>query len=130
MLSSGLEGFLKESTKGQRGNILIHTKLIVVDFTSDSPVVISGSHNLSKAASDGNDENYLVIRGNTDVADSYGCELMRLYDHYRFRFAARRHKKSGQQQKRLVLAIDDTWTDRYFEEGTLRMADRLRFAGK
>lgn len=34
MLGNGLEGFLKESTKGQRGNILIHTKLIFVDFTS------------------------------------------------------------------------------------------------
>jgi len=57
MLSKGLEGFLKESTRGQRGNTLIHTKLVVVDFTSDTPTVISGSHNLSKSASDGNDEN-------------------------------------------------------------------------
>jgi len=128
MLSSGLEGFLKESTKGQRGNILIHTKLIVVDFTSDNSVVISGSHNLSKAASDGNDENYLIIRGNTDVAYSYGCELMRLYD--RFRFVAQSRKKSGKKQKALILSTDDSWTDRYFEEGSLRMSARLRFAGK
>ena len=40
---------------------------------------------LSKSASEGNDENFLIVHGNTDVADCYGCELMRLYDHYRFR---------------------------------------------
>jgi len=88
MLNEGLEGFLKESTAGQRGNILIHTKLVVIDFTSDAPTVISGSHNLSASASSGNDENFLIIRGAIDVADCYGVELMRLYDHYRFRWHA------------------------------------------
>ena len=96
MLNSGLEGFLKESTAGQKGNILIHTKLIVVDFTADAPTVISGSHNLSASASNGNDENYLILRGATDVADCYGVELMRLYDHYRFRFSrSARTRKAG-----------------------------------
>lgn len=130
MLTRGLEGFIKESTKGQRGNILIHTKLIVVDFTSDNPIVINGSHNLSKAASEGNDENYLIVRGNTDVADSYGCELMRLYDHYRFRFIAQQQAKSGKKQKPLFLRPDDSWTDPYFDPKSLKMSDRLRFAGK
>lgn len=130
MLSKGLEGFLKESTKGQRGNILIHTKLVVVDFTSDNPIVISGSHNLSKSASDGNDENYLIIRGNTDVADSYGCELMRLYDHYRFRFISQSKLRSGQKQKPLFLTPNDSWTNSYFNPKSLKMSDRLRFAGK
>jgi phosphatidylserine/phosphatidylglycerophosphate/cardiolipin synthase-like enzyme len=130
MLSKGLEGFQKESTRGQRGNILIHTKLVVVDFTSDNPIVISGSHNLSKSASDGNDENYLIIRGNTDVADSYGCELMRLYDHYRFRFIAREKEKTGKEQKPLFLRPDDSWTDPYFNPKSLKMNDRLKFSGK
>lgn len=125
MLSSGLEGFLKESTKGQRGNILIHTKLIVVGFTSDAPVVISGSHNFSKSASEGNDENFLVVRGDTDVADCYGCELMRLYDHYRFRW----HRKQGPDQAPPSLAEDDSWTNEYFVPGSLKESDRLRFSG-
>jgi PLD-like domain len=124
MLNHGLEGFLKESTAGQKGNILIHTKLIVVDFTSDAPTVISGSHNLSASASNGNDENYLILRGATGVADCYGVELMRLYDHYRFRFQARGNKKAAQ-----ALAIDDSWTDPYFEPGSLHALDRQRFAG-
>jgi len=126
MLSRGLEGFLKESTKGQRGNILIHTKLIVVDFTSDAPVVISGSHNLSKSASEGNDENFLMVRENTDVADCYGCELMRLYDHYRFRW----YRKQGTDREPPSLAEDDSWTEEYFEPGSLKESDRLRFSGQ
>jgi phosphatidylserine/phosphatidylglycerophosphate/cardiolipin synthase-like enzyme len=132
MLSSGLEGFLKESTKGQRGNILIHTKLIVVDFTSDHPIVISGSHNFSKAASESNDENFLVLRGDTDVADCYGCELMRLYDHYRFRFRLKdgKDKQSNQAAKPPALTPDDSWTEPYFTSGSLKCSDRIRFAGE
>ena len=125
MLNTGLEGFLKESTKGQRGNILIHTKLVVVDFTSDAPTVISGSHNLSRSASEGNDENYLIVRGDADVADCYGVELMRLYDHYRFRHAVR---EAGTATAR-PLAPDASWTVPYFEEGSLKQRDRVSFAG-
>ena len=95
-LDKGLDGFLKETKAGQAGNILIHTKLIVIDFTSDAPTVMSGSHNLSANASGGNDENYLIIRGAVDVADCYGVELMRLYDHYRFRWhESPRSRKPG-----------------------------------
>jgi phosphatidylserine/phosphatidylglycerophosphate/cardiolipin synthase-like enzyme len=136
MLDTGLEGFLKESTAGQRGNILIHTKLVVVDFTSEAPTVISGSHNLSHNASANNDENYLILRGNRDVADCYGVELMRLYEHYRFRYhqdhpehdAGDGNPADGRAPK--TLATDDRWTDPYFEDGTLEVSDRRRFAGE
>jgi phosphatidylserine/phosphatidylglycerophosphate/cardiolipin synthase-like enzyme len=126
MLPEGLEGFLEETTVGQRGNILIHTKLVIVDFTSNSPTVISGSHNLSKSASEGNDENFLIVHGNTDVADCYGCELMRLYDHYRLRWFL----KQGIEQGSAALKEDDSWTEPYFVEGSLEESDRLRFAGE
>lgn len=132
MLSRGLEGFLKESTRGQRGNILIHTKLVVVDFTSEAPTVISGSHNLSSSASGGNDENFLIVRGNTDVADCYGVELMRLYDHYRFRWSRKPPKRAsgappGPLKPPPVLDTTDAWTDRYFRPGSLESLDRRRF---
>jgi hypothetical protein len=134
MLDEGLEGYLKESTAGQRGNILIHTKLVVIDFTSDAPTVMSGSHNLSAAASGGNDENFLIIRGAVDVADCYGVELMRLYEHYRFRW--HQSPRSGTQPSRPAdpswpegaLCPDDRWSAPYFEDGALESADRLRFA--
>ena len=75
LLNTGLEGWLRENMKGQKGNLLVHTKAVVTDFTSDAPTIISGSHNLSAAASNGNDENYLIVRGDTDLADRYGCLL-------------------------------------------------------
>jgi hypothetical protein len=136
MLNQGLEGFLKESTAGQSGNILIHTKLVVVDFTSDAPTVISGSHNLSESASNGNDENYLIIRGALDVADCYGVELMRLYDHYRFRWhQSPRSRKEGDPPPPPPdptwlpghLCPDDRWAAQYFEDGSLESLDRQRF---
>lgn len=135
-LSEGLEGWLKESTAGQKGNILVHTKLVVVDFTSDAPIVISGSHNLSKPASEDNDENFLIIRsgpGETDIADVYGVELMRLYDHYRFRwYVAHDSKKAGSSKKDEAPTLDltDAWTKSYFGTDKLKTADRLRFIGK
>jgi hypothetical protein len=137
-LSEGLEGFLKETKAGQEGNILIHTKLIVIDFTSDAPTVISGSHNLSGNASQGNDENYLIIRGAVDVADCYGVELMRLYDHYRFRWhqSPRSQKVPDATPERAAdptwpegsLCPDDRWAQPYFTHATLEAADRERFA--
>jgi phosphatidylserine/phosphatidylglycerophosphate/cardiolipin synthase-like enzyme len=135
-LSEGLEGYLKETKAGQDGNILIHTKLVVIDFTSDAPTVISGSHNLSGNASEGNDENYLIIRGAVDVADCYGVELMRLYDHYRFRWhqSPRSHSPDDPPPPppdptwpEGSLCPDDRWCQPYFEDGTLERADRERF---
>jgi phosphatidylserine/phosphatidylglycerophosphate/cardiolipin synthase-like enzyme len=136
LLSRGLDGFLRETTAGQRGHILIHTKLVVVDFTSDAPTVISGSHNLSLSASEGNDENFLILRGNRDVADCYGVEAMRLYDHYRFRWlvqhpesatGAGRPTRAGTPHRGLTLRTDDSWTDAYFVVGSLEERDRLSF---
>jgi phosphatidylserine/phosphatidylglycerophosphate/cardiolipin synthase-like enzyme len=129
MLKNGLEGFLQESTKGQRGNILIHTKVVVVDFTSDNPIIISGSHNFSKAASRNNDENYLVIRGDTDVADAYGCEVLRIYDHYRFRFKVAQPAKA-RGFRPFALDTDDSWANSYFTPNSLKWIDRERFCEK
>jgi phosphatidylserine/phosphatidylglycerophosphate/cardiolipin synthase-like enzyme len=126
LLNHGLEGWLQEGLKGQKGRLLVHTKAIVSDFTSDAPVIINGSHNLSTAASNGNDENFLIIRGDTDLADRYGLELLRFYEHYRFRYYA---KKLALKQVQ-PLAVDDSWSDEYYLEGDLRMLSRLRFSGR
>jgi phosphatidylserine/phosphatidylglycerophosphate/cardiolipin synthase-like enzyme len=126
LLNTGLEGWLRENMKGQKGNLLVHTKAVVTDFTTDMPMIISGSHNLSASASNGNDENYLIIRGDTDLADRYGLELLRFYEHYRFRYFA---KKLALKQVS-PLAVDDRWTNDYYVEGDLRQLSRLRFAGR
>ena len=129
LLPGGLEGWLKETSAKQRGNIRIHTKAIVIDATSDAPLVVSGSHNFSKSASEGNDENYLIIRRDLDVVDVYLCEIMRIYDHYRFRFSAKERSKAGEPAAPPSLIGDDSWTDEYFTDGNLKNSDRIRFAG-
>ena len=47
----------------------VHTKFALIEPLSSDPVVITGSANFSKASTDTNDENMLVIQGNTRVAD-------------------------------------------------------------
>lgn len=126
LADNGFEAWLKESMIAGAGNILIHTKAVVVDFTGKKPVVISGSHNLSGPASEKNDENYLVLKGNTDIADSYGVEIMRIYDHYRARWSDQEIRKKG--SKRVgTLEPSDKWTNRYFKKDSLHYRDRLRF---
>ena len=130
LLPRGLEGWLKETTAKHKGNIRVHTKAIIIDVTSDSPFIISGSHNFSTNASESNDENYMILRRDLDVADVYLCEIMRIYDHYRFRFSAKEKQKAGEPSAPPLLAGDDTWTDEYFTSGNLKELDRLRFAGR
>lgn len=126
LLPNGLEGWVKEGLRGQRGNLLVHAKAIVANFTTDNPVVISGSHNFSVPASNGNDENYLIIRGDTDLADRYGLEILRFYEHYRFRYYAKLLKL----KKVKPLAIDDSWAKAYYTPGHLKESARLRYSGR
>ena len=98
----------------------------VANFTTGNPVVISGSHNLSAPASSGNDENYLIMRDDTDLADRYGLEILRFYEHYRFRYYAKKLKLKEAKP----LAIDDSWADDYYTAGHLKESARLRFSGR
>jgi hypothetical protein len=122
--------FRMRGSAGQPGSLYIHLKAIVTDFTGDDPTIISGSHNLSKGASDSNDENYLIMRGNTDLADVYGLEILRFFDHYRFRYLLKQLKSKKKDAPRNTLVSDDSWTDDYFDPGSLHEAERLRFIGR
>ena len=126
-LRTGLEGFLKESLAGQEGNILIHLKTIITDFSSERPTVITGSNNFSRSASASNDENLLIVSDDTLVADIYVTEMMRIYDHYRFRYNLK--AKSGRGPAgRLVLTPNDSWTGRYYAPQSLAYLERIRFS--
>lgn len=134
-LPLGLEGWLDEHRMpGQLGSIIIHDKIIVIDFTSDSPIVIDGSHNYSGAASKSNDENYLIVRNDTSFADRFGIEVLRLYDHYRFRFVTKagtavKNKGKVLTQAPFFLDSTDGWTNPYYDPTTLKFADRVVFSG-
>jgi phosphatidylserine/phosphatidylglycerophosphate/cardiolipin synthase-like enzyme len=108
----------------------VHTKYMLVDPLADEPVVVSGSANFSEASTNTNNENMLVIRGDTRVADIYLGEFMRLHSHYAFREAVKIAKEKGEtdwQPSRLV--PDDTWQRDYFKAGHPRALRRTYFAG-
>ena len=71
----------------QVGHAIIHSKVLVIDpFSKDhDPVVITGSHNFSGAASSKNDENFIIIKGDRDLAEAYAVNIMGAYAHYRWR---------------------------------------------
>jgi phosphatidylserine/phosphatidylglycerophosphate/cardiolipin synthase-like enzyme len=66
------------------GWAIVHSKVVVIDPFTD-PAVITGSHNFSKAASEKNDENMVIIKGNPDLAQAYAVNAKSVYDHFRWR---------------------------------------------
>lgn len=109
----------------------IHTKYMLVDPLSATPVVVTGSANFSEPSTTTNDENMLVIRNDQRVADIYLGEFMRLYTHYAFREAVARHAESGAAEpwRPQYLRIDESWQAEYFSEGNPRFLRRQYFAG-
>ena len=86
--ATALDNWKRERTDGIGTNVdWVHTKFMLVDPLAPDPTVITGSANFSEASTDTNDENMLVIRGDTRVADIYLGEFMRCFSHHAFREA-------------------------------------------
>jgi phosphatidylserine/phosphatidylglycerophosphate/cardiolipin synthase-like enzyme len=64
---------------------IVHSKVIVIDPFSADCAVITGSHNFSVSASQKNDENLVIVRGNTKLAQAYALHINGAYDHYSWR---------------------------------------------
>ena len=114
----------------------VHLKFMLVDPLSEHPIVVTGSANFSDASTRANDENMLVIKDNTRVADIYLGEYFRLYSHYAFREAVKifldNNPRAKPQDMRQGFLIEDAdWTASYFDpaDRSARMARRLYFAG-
>jgi phosphatidylserine/phosphatidylglycerophosphate/cardiolipin synthase-like enzyme len=105
----------------------IHSKFLLVDPLGADPTVITGSANFSEASTEDNDENMLVIRGDTRVADIYFTEFNRLFNHYYFRSVveatSHRPHAAAATADSLFLAENADWQQRY-APGTLK-AKRL-----
>jgi phosphatidylserine/phosphatidylglycerophosphate/cardiolipin synthase-like enzyme len=83
---NALDHWLDEKLTGLNPNVrYLHTKYALVDPLGKDPIVVTGSANFSDNSCNVNDENMLVIRGDTRVADIYVGEFMRLYKHFAFR---------------------------------------------
>jgi phosphatidylserine/phosphatidylglycerophosphate/cardiolipin synthase-like enzyme len=105
----------------------LHTKYMLIDPLSDDPMVISGSANFSEASTVNNDENMLIIRGNTRVADIFLGEFMRLFNHFYSRNQL--NKLSDEEvEEASYLTPDDSWTEPYYTEGTQEYSERLLFS--
>lgn len=131
IVTNSFDRWLEEKTKvDPHAHVLyIHTKYMLVDPLGPNPVVVTGSANFSKASTDTNDENMLVIKGDERVADIYLGEFMRLYSHYAFResVAIAKAKKEKWSPKHLVSG--DTWTDSFYAAGSAKLLRRKYFAG-
>ena len=96
----------------------IHCKFLLHDPLGADPIVATGSANFSKASTNDNDENMVIVRGDRRVADIYFTEFNRLFNHYYFRSIAERSSPT-ETLRALQLAEDDSWLQKY-RPGTLR----------
>src|SRR5262249_25600574 len=102
-------------------------------------IVISGSANFSENSTTDNDENMLVVRGDTRLADIYVGEFMRLFTHFRFRGKTKTKNtelapgpdnpgsNAGAGPRPLYLRNDDSWARRFYVQGSPREKERLLF---
>lgn len=109
--SNKFDGWVKETLSDLNRNVqYVHNKFMLVDPLSKNPIVITGSANFSNASTINNDENMVIICGNTRVADIYLGEFMRLFSHHSFRESLKWRK---QNQKPKHLNIGNWWRDYY-----------------
>ena len=119
------DGWVKETLTGLNTNVrYIHNKFMLVDPLSNDPLVIAGSANFSDASVQKNDENMVLVRGNTRVADIYLGEFMRLFSHHSFRESLQWRNSNDPLKS---LRTDNWWEDYYGE--TSRSKRRKYFAG-
>ena len=108
----------------------VHTKFMLVDPLSDDPVVVTGSANFSDASVNTNQENMLLIRGDTRVADIYLGEFMRQYSSYAFRDAAATQSDSPETFQPQFLDVTDKWQQRYSKPGSSGALRKAYFSGQ
>ncbi|TGD73512.1 hypothetical protein E4634_10810 [Mangrovimicrobium sediminis] len=117
-----VDGWVKETLSGLNSHVrFVHNKFMLVDPLGSDPIVVGGSANFSDASTRRNDENMLVVRGNTRVADIYLGEFMRLYSHHAFRESLQWRDPDDPPRP---LRTDDWWRD-YF--GNTPRSTRRRF---
>ena len=98
--------------------------MILADPFGEMPLLVTGSANFSHNSTAVNDENSLVISGQSGVIDIYATDFMRLFEQYHFRA----FRAAGDTP--LGLASDDSWSVKFYVVGSPEAHDRQLFAGK
>jgi phosphatidylserine/phosphatidylglycerophosphate/cardiolipin synthase-like enzyme len=113
----------------------VHTKFMLIDPLGPNPVTLSGSANFSEASVNANDENMVLVRGDTRVADIYFGEFMRIFAHHRFRESVARHiEKHGSAafntwKPQDLFETSAEWLPRHFVPNSEADIKRRYFAG-
>jgi len=116
-----------ERKNGQGFVFFIHTKFLLVDPLSIDPLVCTGSANFSGESLKSNDENMLLVRGNTRVADIYVTEFDRIFRHFYSRDAANAIAQQGRNTKFGLLDETGKWSDDYFDLNNVKSHRREMF---
>jgi phosphatidylserine/phosphatidylglycerophosphate/cardiolipin synthase-like enzyme len=85
------------------GFAIIHSKILLIDPFSDDPTIVTGSHNFSGAASTSNDENFIVIKGDTALAEAYAVNIDSAWRHYASRAGNPYHGITGIDYLKAIL---------------------------
>jgi phosphatidylserine/phosphatidylglycerophosphate/cardiolipin synthase-like enzyme len=124
------EWFLKEELERHSGDgfvFFIHTKFLLVDALSEDPLVCTGSANFSGNSLTANDENMLLIRGDTRVADIYPTEFDRVFRHFYSRDLINTIAKEGRSPEVGTLDETDQWWRPYFDDTNSKAHKRRMF---
>jgi phosphatidylserine/phosphatidylglycerophosphate/cardiolipin synthase-like enzyme len=122
--------FLREELARRSGEgfvFFIHTKFLLFDPLSNDPLVCTGSANFSSGSLKSNDENMLLIRDDTRVADIYLTEFDRIFRHFYFRDVANEVAKKGKNAEIVFLDETGKWSEPYFAAEKFKNQRRQMF---
>ena len=101
---------------------------MLIDPLGTDPVVVTGSANFSRPSQRINDENMLVIRGDTRIADIYLGEFLRIFDHHYARYVSRLLSQNDTSDSNAgYLKETDDWTDSHFNPDSYKAKRRKYF---
>jgi phosphatidylserine/phosphatidylglycerophosphate/cardiolipin synthase-like enzyme len=91
--------------------LYIHTKFLLHDPLGTDPIVVTGSANFSAASTQDNDENMVIVRGDSRTADIYFTEFNRLFFHYYFRSVVEARQGVKDKKTASSLFLDEKGTE-------------------
>ena len=106
--------------------VRIHHKFVLIDAETDTPVLYTGSANLSNNSAHQNDENLLEIVGSPQLAHAYLAEFLRLYEHYRARLFFERFKSGDFETFKLT--PNASWAKKYYTPDSPEARARVAMA--
>jgi phosphatidylserine/phosphatidylglycerophosphate/cardiolipin synthase-like enzyme len=109
------------------GFAVVHDKIVVIDPFSPGCTVVTGSHNLGPTASAANDENMMIVEGNTAFAAAYMTHVLDVYDHFMWRWMLQEDKAKGTKSDTNLKLKWQDWQGKYFDAQGAIKSSQLKF---